>query len=252
MLNNSTGWYSSQCVDHLQLLIIIWMGKYFIAWKFQVWSCEGGTEYVNFTGHADIVRCCCYSPDGSQIVSCSDDTLVKVLWHKMILNPNTYLFNPLTISRNSGQRRLYILGKTYHKSNQWWGFLRMVYNIVNHVQIYKMMWFVICKLVAVGSFRCFECQPLIRALTALESIKFITFYVKISWWWLLLRVLCKVATNVPHSFSIICNICDKLDLCIFFYLIRSGIQHQDKSCLPLREEQLVLWHFAVSNRLHTV
>ena len=44
-----------------------------------MWSCEDGTEYVNFTGHADIVRCCCYSPDGSQIVSCSDDTLVKVL-----------------------------------------------------------------------------------------------------------------------------------------------------------------------------
>lgn len=146
---------------------------------------------------------------------------------------------------------LYILGKTYHKSNQWWGFLRMVYNIVNHVQIYKTMWFVIFKLVAVGSFRCFEGQPLIRALTALESTN-IKFYVKISWWWLLLRVLCKVATNVPHSFSIICNICDKLELCIFFYLIRSGIQHQDKSCLPLREEQLVLWHFAVSNRLHTV
>ena len=56
----------------------------------------------------------------------------------------------------------------------------MVYNIVNHVQIYKMMWFVICKLVAVGSFRCFEGQPLIRALTALESIKFIKFYVRIS------------------------------------------------------------------------
>ena len=56
----------------------------------------------------------------------------------------------------------------------------MVYNIVNHVQIYQTMWFVICKLVAVGSFRCFECQPLIRALTALESIKFIKFYVKIS------------------------------------------------------------------------
>ena len=33
---------------------------------------------VTFTGHADIVRCCCYSPDGSRIVSCSDDTLVKV------------------------------------------------------------------------------------------------------------------------------------------------------------------------------
>ena len=40
---------------------------------------------VTFTGHADIVRCCCYSPDGSRIVSCSDDTLVKVcgdvLWY---------------------------------------------------------------------------------------------------------------------------------------------------------------------------
>ena len=55
----------------------------------------------------------------------------------------------------------------------------MVYNIVNHVQIYKMMWFVICKLAAVKSFGCFECQPLIRVLTALESIN-IKFYVKIS------------------------------------------------------------------------
>ena len=32
----------------------------------------------------------------------------------------------------------------------------MVYNIVSHVQIYKTMCFVIFKLVAVGSFRCFE------------------------------------------------------------------------------------------------
>ena len=55
----------------------------------------------------------------------------------------------------------------------------MVYNIVNHVQIYKTTWFVICKLVAVGSFRCFEGQLLIRALTALKSIN-IKFYVKIS------------------------------------------------------------------------
>ena len=35
-------------------------------------------EHVTFTGHSDIVRCCCYSPDGSRIVSCSDDTYVKV------------------------------------------------------------------------------------------------------------------------------------------------------------------------------
>ena len=55
----------------------------------------------------------------------------------------------------------------------------MVYTIINHVQIYKMTWFVICKLVAVGSFRCFEGQPLIRALTALVSTN-IKFYVEIS------------------------------------------------------------------------
>ena len=35
-------------------------------------------EVVAFVGHMDIVRCCCYSPDGSKIVSCSDDTCVKV------------------------------------------------------------------------------------------------------------------------------------------------------------------------------
>ena len=45
---------------------------------FKVWNSGTGEEMVTFTGHADIVRCCCYSPDGSRIVSCSDDTHVKV------------------------------------------------------------------------------------------------------------------------------------------------------------------------------
>ena len=45
-----------------------------------MWNSENGAQCVTFTGHADIVRCCCYSPDGSKIVSCSDDTLVKVMW----------------------------------------------------------------------------------------------------------------------------------------------------------------------------
>ena len=49
---------------------------------------------VTFTGHADIVRCCCYSPDGSRIVSCSDDTLVKVCGDVLRYHPgkNSYLF----------------------------------------------------------------------------------------------------------------------------------------------------------------
>ena len=48
---------------------------------------------VTYTGHADIVRCCCYSPDGSRIVSCSDDTLVKVMRQTC----NSFYLNILTI-----------------------------------------------------------------------------------------------------------------------------------------------------------
>ena len=52
----------------------------FHAWCqiFKVWNSDSGVEQVTFTGHADIVRCCCFSPDGLRIVSCSDDTHVKV------------------------------------------------------------------------------------------------------------------------------------------------------------------------------
>lgn len=52
---------------------------FLISWNLQVWNSDNGALCVTYTGHADIVRCCCYSPDGLRIVSCSDDTLVKVM-----------------------------------------------------------------------------------------------------------------------------------------------------------------------------
>jgi WD40 repeat protein len=49
-----------------------------VAWSVQVWAVKGGKLRHTLRGHKDLVWGVAYSPDGTRIVSGSEDRLVKV------------------------------------------------------------------------------------------------------------------------------------------------------------------------------